>query len=110
MRESRPARRIFQKLFELMHLACLERGSGAIQGSHMPANDTASSRALSDVQIQDFIRDGFVRIDHAFPRELADEGRTIMWRDLPCDPANPATWTKPDSKRHQWRFQRPDQR
>ena len=61
----------------------------------MPANDTASPRALSDAQIQAFIRDGFVRIDHAFPRELADEGRAIMWRDLPCDPADPATWTKP---------------
>jgi hypothetical protein len=61
----------------------------------MPANDHASSRALSDAQILDFIRDGFVRIDNAFPRELADEGRAIMWRDLPCDPADPATWTKP---------------
>ena len=61
----------------------------------MPANDHASSRALSDAQIQAFIRDGFVRIDNAFPRELADEGRAIMWRDLPCDEHDPATWTKP---------------
>jgi hypothetical protein len=42
-----------------------------------------------------FIRDGFVRIDEAFPRELADEGRAILWRDTGCDPDNPATWTKP---------------
>jgi len=61
----------------------------------MPANEHASPRALSDAQIQDFIRDGFVRIDNAFPREVADEGRAIMWRDLPSDPADPATWTKP---------------
>jgi hypothetical protein len=61
----------------------------------MPANDRASSRALSDAQIEDFIRDGFVRIDNAFPRELADEARAIMWRDLPCAPDDPTTWTKP---------------
>jgi hypothetical protein len=61
----------------------------------MPAHDYASSRALSDAQIQAFIRDGFVRIDKAFPRELAEEGRAIMWRDLACDEHDPATWTKP---------------
>jgi hypothetical protein len=61
----------------------------------MPANEYAPSRALSDAQIEDFIRDGFVRIDNAFPRELADEGRAIMWRDLPCDPDDPTTWTQP---------------
>lgn len=52
-------------------------------------------RALSDAQIEQFIQDGFVRIDHAFPRELAEQGRAILWRDLPCDPQEPATWTQP---------------
>jgi len=52
-------------------------------------------RALSDAQIEQFIQDGFVRIDHAFPRELAEQGRAILWRDLPCDPDDPATWTRP---------------
>src|SRR5262245_28336284 len=61
----------------------------------MPANDHAPSRALSDAQIQAFIRDGFVRVDNAFPRELADEAPAIMWRDLPCNEHDPATWTKP---------------
>lgn len=50
---------------------------------------------LSAVQIERFINDGFVRIDRAFPRELADEGRAILWADTGCDPADPATWTKP---------------
>ena len=47
----------------------------------MPADERESMRALSDDQIQQFIRDGFVRIYRAFPRELADEARTILWRD-----------------------------
>ncbi len=61
----------------------------------MLADEHDSMRALSDDQIQLFIRDGFVRIDRAFPRELADQARTILWRGTGCDPHNPATWTKP---------------
>ena len=51
--------------------------------------------ALSDAQVEQFIRDGFLRIDRAFPRALAEEGRAILWRDIPADPDNPATWTRP---------------
>ncbi|MBR1222229.1 phytanoyl-CoA dioxygenase family protein [Bradyrhizobium sp. U87765 SZCCT0131] len=57
--------------------------------------DTTPTRALDAAQINRFIHDGFVRIDDAFPRALADEGRAILWRDLPCDPHDPATWTQP---------------
>ncbi len=46
-------------------------------------------------QIDRFVEDGFVRLDHAFPRELADEARAILWRDTGCDPSDPRTWTKP---------------
>lgn len=52
-------------------------------------------RALSDAQIQQFIHDGFVRLDDAFPHDLAEQGRAILWRDTGCDPDNPATWTQP---------------
>jgi hypothetical protein len=50
---------------------------------------------LSATQIDRFIEDGFVAIEQAFPRELASAARTILWRDLGCDPHDPATWTKP---------------
>jgi len=58
-------------------------------------NTTELTRALSGAQIEQFIRDGFVKIENAFPRALADEGRAILWRDTGCDPGDPATWTKP---------------
>jgi hypothetical protein len=51
--------------------------------------------ALSPAQLQQFSQDGFVKIDAAFPRALADEARAILWRDTGCDADNPATWTKP---------------
>jgi hypothetical protein len=57
----------------------------------MPTHEREPVRALSDAQIQQFIQDGFVRVDRAFPREFADEAREIMGRDLPCDPNDPAT-------------------
>jgi len=45
--------------------------------------------------IDQFISNGFVRIENAFPRELAEQGREILWRDTGCDPLDPKTWTKP---------------
>lgn len=51
--------------------------------------------ALSDAQIAQFIADGFVRIDDAFPEALATEGRKILWADTGVVPDDPATWTKP---------------
>jgi hypothetical protein len=61
----------------------------------MTHRDPSGVRALSSAQIEQFIADGFIRIDQAFPRELAEEARAIMWRDIACDPSDPATWTTP---------------
>ena len=47
------------------------------------------------MEIEQFITDGFVRIDGAFPRALANEARAILWRATGCTPDDPATWTKP---------------
>lgn len=60
-------------------------------------SDETNSRAdaLGDAQVEQFIADGFVRIDGAFPRQLAEQGRAILWRDIPCDPQDRATWTRP---------------
>ena len=60
----------------------------------MPDNGK-TTRALCDAQIDQFIHDGYVRIDDAFSREMAAEARAILWRDLGCDPHDPKTWTRP---------------
>ncbi len=49
---------------------------------------------LSEAEVNQFIEEGFLRLEHAFPRELADQGRALLWRGTGCDPANPATWTQ----------------
>jgi hypothetical protein len=51
--------------------------------------------ALTDAQLAQFVTDGFVRLDHAFPEPLADAGRAILWTDTGLDPKDPATWTRP---------------
>lgn len=61
----------------------------------MPANTHSQPRALSDAQIDQFVHDGFVRLDDAFPQQLAEEGRAILWRETGCDPDDRATWTRP---------------
>ncbi|GAA4372053.1 phytanoyl-CoA dioxygenase family protein [Actinomadura verrucosospora] len=47
------------------------------------------------IDVDAFIADGFVRVERAFPRELAAECRDILWRDTGCDPHDPATWAHP---------------
>src|SRR5258705_229265 len=44
----------------------------------MPAHEQDAARALSDAQIEQFIQDGFVKVERAFPRALADEGRAML--------------------------------
>jgi hypothetical protein len=51
--------------------------------------------ALSDAEVALFIRDGFLKIEHAFPHEIADAARDILWKETGCDRDDPSTWTKP---------------
>lgn len=59
------------------------------------AHPDSGARVIDDAQISHFIERGYVRLDHAFPPALAEEARAILWRDLGCDPDDPAGWTKP---------------
>lgn len=62
-------------------------------------NDSAHTKAVEQShslthQIDSFVREGFVRIDSAFPSEIA-AAREILWRDSGSDPDDCSTWTKP---------------
>lgn len=50
---------------------------------------------LSSQQIEQFIVEGYVCLESAFPRELADQGREILWRDTGCSPSDSRTWSRP---------------
>jgi hypothetical protein len=50
---------------------------------------------LESEAVQFFIENGFVRLGRAFPKDIAAEGRVILWRDMGCDPLDRATWKQP---------------
>jgi hypothetical protein len=52
-------------------------------------------RVLSDAQREQFVHDGFVKLENAFPLEIAAEARAILWSATGCDPDNRKTWTRP---------------
>jgi hypothetical protein len=58
-------------------------------------NVTLEVCGLTPAQIEQFITDGFVRIEHAFPRAQADAARAILWKATGVDPDDPTTWTQP---------------
>jgi hypothetical protein len=56
---------------------------------------TSAARGLAPAQIEQFITDGFVRLDSAFAREQAEAARAILWKATGCSPDDRATWTQP---------------
>ena len=50
---------------------------------------------LTAEQINRFILDGFVKIEHAFPTELAEQCRSVLWKATKCNPDDAATWAQP---------------
>ncbi|PLP60658.1 phytanoyl-CoA dioxygenase [Mesorhizobium loti] len=53
------------------------------------------SFGLTASQVQEFIDDGFIRIDNAFSDNLARQCRDELWARIGLSPGEPETWTKP---------------
>nr|WP_295863970.1 phytanoyl-CoA dioxygenase family protein [uncultured Chitinophaga sp.] len=50
---------------------------------------------LNPTQIKQFMEEGYIRLDHAFPETLAAEVRSILWKEMAIDPDDSSAWTKP---------------
>jgi hypothetical protein len=59
------------------------------------SNSFSMVEKLTEIQIQQFIHDGYVRLENAFPKKWAEAGRRILWQETNCNPNDPSTWTKP---------------
>jgi phytanoyl-CoA dioxygenase PhyH len=44
---------------------------------------------------EQFVRDGYIKIEQAFPADLAARCRDLLWLHTGCDPVDPSTWTAP---------------
>jgi hypothetical protein len=51
--------------------------------------------ALSAAQVEGFVRDGFVRVEGAFSRGLAEACCRVLWLATGCAEDDPSTWTRP---------------
>jgi hypothetical protein len=61
----------------------------------MPSSREKAHRVLSDAQREQFVHDGFVKLEGAFSRETAAEAREILWRAVGFDPEDRKTWIRP---------------
>lgn len=61
----------------------------------MNIDKAVGQRALTHAQEEQFIRQGFVKLENAFPRIVAEQCRAILWRECGCDPEDPRTWKHP---------------
>jgi hypothetical protein len=50
---------------------------------------------LKGSQIDQFVHHGFLRVDDAFGRSIAEQAREILWKDIEGTPDDPSTWTQP---------------
>ena len=50
---------------------------------------------LTSHQVQNFIDDGFVKIENAFSTDLAKRCRDELWADIGLSPDEPEKWTEP---------------
>lgn len=49
---------------------------------------------LNKNQINQFVEDGFVKLDNAVPADLCSQIREILWKDMDVVKDDPSTWTK----------------
>jgi hypothetical protein len=50
---------------------------------------------ITEEQIEHFVTEGFVRIDNAFSKDIADQVVDILWNDIPFDRTDSKTWSEP---------------
>jgi len=50
---------------------------------------------LNKKDIEQFVEDGFIRIDNAFSSEVAKAVVDILWEDIPFERSDPSSWSEP---------------
>jgi hypothetical protein len=53
------------------------------------------NESLTEGQVESFITNGFVKVEEAFPAELAAECRAPLWSEIGLSPDRPEGWTQP---------------
>ena len=61
----------------------------------MKVNFNFGIEMLDDLEVTQFIEQGYIKIENAFPADIAAAAREILWKDTGCDPHDATTWTRP---------------
>lgn len=61
----------------------------------MGRNSYIMSDLLNNKEVEQFINEGYVRLDKVFSKEIADKVLEVLWNDLPFDRSDPSTWNEP---------------
>ena len=51
--------------------------------------------ALTPSQVEQFVEEGFVKLERAVPEGVGEQCRREIWEATGCDPSDPSTWSQP---------------
>jgi hypothetical protein len=54
-----------------------------------------TGNVLSDDEVDRFVEEGFVHLEHVVPTEVVTVGGKVLWADMGLSPDDPTTWTQP---------------
>lgn len=54
-----------------------------------------TGNALSDEEVDRFVEEGFVHLEHVVPPDVVAAGAKVLWADMGLSPDDPSTWTQP---------------
>jgi hypothetical protein len=51
--------------------------------------------ALTANQVEQFVEEGFVKLERGFPENVGEQCRRELWDAIECDPSDRSTWIQP---------------
>jgi hypothetical protein len=50
---------------------------------------------MDSIDVEQFVRDGFAKLEGIVPREVGDAARAMLWQRIGLSPDDPSGWTQP---------------
>ncbi|MCP2362357.1 hypothetical protein HD597_009377 [Nonomuraea thailandensis] len=50
---------------------------------------------MDSIDVEQFVRDGFAKLEGIVPREVGDAARALLWQRIGLSPDEPSGWTQP---------------
>ncbi|MER6947586.1 phytanoyl-CoA dioxygenase [Nonomuraea sp. NPDC000554] len=50
---------------------------------------------MKSIDVEGFVADGFAKVESVVPREVGDQARELLWRQIGLSPDEPSAWREP---------------